>query len=257
MLQSQYKKRFTLFIMFMCILALVLGSSSAVIAGEKKLDVEICAFDGQDKFNLDPPHNPYFPLSVGSYWELAGEEDDESIELLMTVTPLTEEVGEVETRVVTEEEWIDGTRIEVSLNYFAYLDDGTVCYFGEAVFICDSDTGGVVGDLNSGFECDDGSAPDDSGAWRADDPGNFPGIFMPGDPESGQKYMTEGAPGIAEDEVKIIGQGPDSVEAGDFEDNIRWREYNPIDEEKDYKVFNNGFGILRDGPLELIDSSLL
>ena len=43
MIQLQYKKRFALCIMFTGILALVLGTGSGVIAGEKKLDVGICA----------------------------------------------------------------------------------------------------------------------------------------------------------------------------------------------------------------------
>jgi hypothetical protein len=69
----------------------------------------------------------------------------------------------VTTRVVEEIEWEDsipfGTidageaLIERSLNYFAQTQDGTVCYFGEAVDIYEN---GVV--------------VSHEGAWRADAP---------------------------------------------------------------------------------------
>lgn len=72
--------------------------------------------------------------------------------------------------------------IETSINYYAQTQDGTVCYFGEDVDIFLPD-GGVSHE----------------GAWRADDPGNAPGIFMPADPQVGMTFQQEVAPGTAED----------------------------------------------------------
>ena len=80
------------------------------------------------------------------------------------------------------------------------------------------------------------------GSWRADEPGNAPGIFMPADPQPGMKFPAEVAPGIAEDENKIVGIGPITVPAGTFTETIRIREFDPLTAEKDRKVFAAGVG---------------
>ncbi|UCF21169.1 MAG: hypothetical protein JSU87_07220, partial [Gemmatimonadota bacterium] len=80
-------------------------------SSDKKLDVGVCA-PGQGEFSLVST-NPYFPIDVGRQWYLEGEEDDEAIELLITVLDETELVAGVTTRVVEEREWVDGELIEV------------------------------------------------------------------------------------------------------------------------------------------------
>ena len=86
--------------------------------------------------------NPYFPLRPGRFFRLEGWEDDEFVEVEMTVLPQTRRVGVkvgnqrmlVTTRVVEEREWVDGELEEVSLNYFAYCpSSGSVFHFGEDV----------------------------------------------------------------------------------------------------------------------------
>jgi hypothetical protein len=61
-------------------------------------------------------------------------------------------------------------------------------------------------------------------------------------------------PEIAEDAGMIVGVGSVTVLAGTFTQTIRVRESNPIDGDKDYKVFAAGTGVIIDGPLELIES---
>ncbi len=78
---------------------------------------------------------------------------------------------------------------------------------------------------------------------------------MPADPRPGDRFPTEVAPGLAEDEVKIVGSGPIEVDAGTFDDTVRFREYNPLDEEKGYKTFARDVGIVVDEVLELISFS--
>jgi hypothetical protein len=202
---------------------------------EKKLDLELCS-PAQGGFTLDID-NPYLPYPVGQVWVLEGEEDEEELTLQITVLDEMEEVAGVVTRVVEEREWVEGVLAEVSRNYFVETSDGTVCYFGEAVDIYDESGENVISH---------------AGAWRADEPGNAPGIFMPAIPVSGMKFQLEVAPGIAEDEAKIVGSGPVTVPAGTFLEAIRMREFNPLDEEKDYKWYGRDVGILIDGPLELV-----
>jgi hypothetical protein len=204
----------------------------------KKLDGSVCDAPPGD-FTLESL-NPWFPIDVGWVWEYEGESDGELEELTITVLPDTEVVGGVTTRGVEEREQVDGELVEVSLNFFAVkaegtAGEGTVCYFGEAVDIFNED--GTV---------------THEGAWRADDPGNAPGIIMPAEPRPGVRFPMERAPGIAEDEGKIVGIGPVTVPAGTFDDTIRVREFNPLDGGKDFKIFAFGVGLIVDGSVELV-----
>jgi hypothetical protein len=143
----------------------------------------------------------------------------------------------VTTQVVEERETVDGELLEVSWNYFAQAGDGTVCYFGEDVDIYEED--GISHE----------------GAWCADEADSEPGIIMPADPRPGMRFRMELAPGVAEDEGKIVGIGPISVPFGRFTETIRIREFNPLDAGKGYKVFAAGVGMIVDGPVELIGIS--
>lgn len=209
---------------------------------DKKLDPAVCALD--QSFTLAST-NPYFPLTPGSFWLLEGEEDGTAARVRIDVTNDTEEVGGVTTRVLTETEWEfdedegEFELIEISYNFFALTPTGTVCYFGEAVDI---------------FE--DGELVSHEGEWRADDEGSAPGIFMPADPRPGMRFQIERAPGVAEDEGRIVGVGPVRVPAGTFRETIRVREFNPLDRGKGYKVFAAGVGTIIDGPLALVEYSV-
>lgn len=199
---------------------------------EKKLDISVCA-PGQGGFSLVST-NAYFPMHVGRQWVLEGEEDDVAVRLRITVLDETEIVAGVTTRVIEEAEWQDDELTEVSRNFFVEAGDGTACYYGEDVDIYEN-----------------GQIVSHEGAWRADEPGNAPGIFMPAAPRPGMRFQQEVAPGVAQDEVKIVGVGPVEVPAGAFAVAIRFREFNPLDGEKDYKVYAAGVGTAVDGPLEL------
>lgn len=203
---------------------------------EKVLDLSLCE-PSQGGFSPEST-NPYFPIAVGQQWTYEGEEDGEEVRLVITVLDETETVAGVTTRVVRECEWIDDELVEVSWNYYAATGDETVCYFGEAVDIYE-----------------DGEVVSHEGEWRADDPGSAPGIFMPAEPWPGVRFPMELAPGVAEDEAKIVGIGPVTVPLDTYEDTIRLREYNPLDGDKGYKVFAAGVGMILDGPAELVSVS--
>jgi hypothetical protein len=196
-------------------------------------DPAVCA-PGAGGFSL-VIDNPWAPMPLLSERGYEGEEDDEFIELLVTVFDETEIVAGVTTRVVEEREWADGELVEVSRNYFVQAADGTVCYYGEHV---------------DNYE--DGEIADNEGSWRADDAGAAPGIFMPADPRPGLRFAQENAPGIAEDEARVIGSGPIEVPVGRFERTIRLREYNPLDGDKGYKVFAFGVGLVQDAAVQLV-----
>ena len=198
-----------------------------------RLGQEACALTRND-FTLQST-NAYFPFDVGNLWVLRGDEDGVLTELRVSVLDDTQQIGGVTTRVIEERESQNGELVEVSRNFFAATGEGTVCYFGEDVDIYAN-----------------GAIVSHEGSWRADAPGNSAGIFMPADPRPGVKFAIEGAPGVAEDQGQIVGVGSVGVPAGSFGETIRLREYNPLDGDKDYKVFAKGVGIVIDGPLALV-----
>lgn len=229
------------------IVALVLSATPAT-AGDKKLDLELCAPD-ENRFTLDI-NNRYFPLQIGQRWVLVGVEDTEPVGLRITVLRATEQFrfrsGTVTTRVVEERHWEDTNQdgrldrdeslLEVSRNYFAQTQDGTVCYFGEAVDIFNPD--GTVSH---------------EGSWRADGGRkNAPGIFMPADPRPGMTFQQEVAPGVAEDRGTIVESGTVEVPAGTFHDTIGVEEFNPLDGDTSFKVYARNVGLIVDEPLELV-----
>jgi hypothetical protein len=83
-----------------------------------------------------------------------------------------------------------------------------VCYFGETVDMYE-----------------DGVVVSHEGSWRADEPGNAPGVFMPARPKPGMKFAQEVAPGVAEDRARIVARGfTITVPAGTFTTTIRVSE---------------------------------
>jgi hypothetical protein len=180
--------------------------------------------------------NPFFPLPVGRVIVLEGEESGTALLVRVTVLDETELVAGVETRVVEEYEAKDGQVVETSRNYFAQAEDGTVCYFGEEVDIFDG--GGTV--------------ISHTGAWRAGEKGNLPGVFMPPTLRVDQAFRQEIAPGVAEDQAKVIALGESTrVPAGTFDDTATLLDRNPLDGSEGIKVYARGIGLIVDGPARM------
>jgi len=211
------------------------AADQSLIAAAKTqvLDPALCA-PSQPGFTPTAT-NPYFPIAPGRQWVYEGNESGAAIRLEITVLNQQEPVAGVTTQVVEERETNDGVLVEVSRNFFAQAHNGAVCYFGEAVDIYE---GGVI--------------VSHEGSWRADDPGNAPGIIMPQNPEPGQKFKVELAPGVAEDEATIVSTGRVKVPAGTFPDAIKIRDFNPLDGGKGRKAFAAGVGLIVDGAVELV-----
>jgi hypothetical protein len=230
-----------------CALAALLAPASVVAAKPgTPLDPALCSPNQSFSTTIT---NSYFPLPVGRRWVYQGREQGQTIGLRITVLNQTERLRfggrSITTRVVEEVEWFDTNAngvidageplIEVSRNFFAQAANGTVCYFGEEVDIFNED--GTISH---------------EGAWRADAPGNAPGIFMPANPQVGMTFQQENAPGVAEDTATIIRSGSYTVRAGTFPTTITVRDFNPLDGSKSTKVYAAGTGLIADGPLELI-----
>jgi hypothetical protein len=244
----RHKRAWTAATPLLSLAALMLGPAPATGAPQgAQLDLALCA-PAADKFTL-PVTNPYFPLPVGREWAFVGKEQGQDLGLRVTVLDQTETLRfrglRVTTQVVREEEWEDTNAngvidagenlIEVSLNYFAQTQDGTVCYFGEAV------------DIYEG-----GEVVSHEGAWRADAQGNAPGIFMPASPQPGMTFQQEVAPGVAEDQATIVRTGTATLPDGTVAETITVRDFNPLDGSRGTKVYARGVGLIQDAKLNLI-----
>jgi hypothetical protein len=178
--------------------------------------------------------NRFFPLVVGSQQVLEGSETDadtgETVELRVESTVLDEEyeVAGVPVTVVLVREFENGDLVEETRDYYAQHVDGTVSYFGEDVD--DYEDGEIVGH---------------SGAWLAGEGDALPGIFMPADPQVGDQFEQERAPGVAEDESEVIAVDQ-AVEtpAGAFEGCIRTEDYAPLDDVTEFKYYCPDVGLV-------------
>src|SRR3990172_12728467 len=207
---------------------------------QTNVSIAVCDPDaGPFSLNIN---NPFFPVVVDSQSMLEGVDDEgATILLIITVLDETEVVADVTTRVLEEMELVDDELIEVSRNFFAQAPDGTVCYFGEEVDI---------------FE--DGVIVSHEGAWRADEPGNQPGIIMLANPVVGDIYSQEDAPEVAEDQAEVQALGETIVvPAGTFNDTLRTEDCNRLDGTTDTKVFVRDIGLAIDEDVELVESSLI
>lgn len=201
----------------------------------------------QDCTFLTEGSNPYFILEPGYQLVFEGEEDGETVRLVITVLDETEtinfpEIGAIETRVVEEVETADDQPVETSRNFFAICDKtNDVFYFGEEVDIFEED--GTVSH---------------EGAWRAgesDEDGVVePGIIMPGTFLLGSRYYQELADGIALDRAEHVEMGIDiTTEAGQFSECVKVVETTPLEPGKAEKVYCPEVGLVSDPPVELID----
>jgi hypothetical protein len=200
-------------------------------------------------------NNEYFPMHIGQESLFFEFDEGERIGLRITVLKKTETfyrdtTTPVVTRVVEELEWVDENenskydggeeKIEVSRNYFAQTEEGTVCYFGEDVKIYED--GKFKGDT--------------TGSWRADEGINAPGIIMPADPAVGDVYLQEDAPDVAQDVAKNVQINTVTIGGTKYKRALHTEECNlaelgSCDGEPSTKTYAPRVGLVQDGDLVL------
>jgi len=180
--------------------------------------------------------NPYYILKPGYQLVLEGVEGGDSVRLVITVFYETRMVGNIETRVVEENESENGMTKEISRNFLAFCKEtGSIFYFGEEVDIYK-----------------DGKIVKHEGAWLAGGE-NRPGILMPGQILLGARYYQEMAPGIAMDRAEILSMDETmQTPAGTFTGVLKVKETTALNAtEKEYKYHAPGIGLLKDENLLL------
>ena len=178
--------------------------------------------------------NTYFILEPGYQLTL---EDKDGGKLVITVLNDTKKIGNVETRVVEENESKNGKTVEISRNFFAVCkQNGGVYYFGEEVDIYK-----------------EGKIVSHDGAWEATGK-NKSGVTMPGLAFLGARYYQEIAPGIAMDRAEIVSTS-ETVQtmAGKFNNCLKTVETTPIEaKELEYKLYAPGIGLIKDEDMILV-----
>jgi hypothetical protein len=181
--------------------------------------------------------NSYFILEPGYQLILEGHEGKDSVRLVITILNETRKIENIETRIVEENESVNGKTIEISRNYFAFCKEtSSIYYFGEEV------------DMYK-----DGKIVSHEGAWIAEGK-NKSGVMMPGLILFGARYYQEIAPGIAMDRAEIISTNEKLITpTGTFTNCLKMEETTPLEpKNKEYKFYAPGIGLIRDGDLLLV-----
>jgi hypothetical protein len=150
----------------------------------------------------------------------------------------------------------NGELIEISDNYFAQADDGTVYYFGEVV---DNYENGVIVDHGGSWLVGGPSLPSDPG-----DAGNDtdPTVFMPANPEVGDIFKPEDLAGVVDETAEVVRVGlAVKVPAGRYEGVIKIQETSALEPGTTSKWHAPGVGVVmekaRREHLKLISSTLV
>jgi len=224
---------------------LLLAAASALTIAAVTMAPAITSAGGESGSEILDPRdfsthvdNPLFPLSTLGPKVFEGEETDpDTGELVLTrftstVLPRSHVVAGVKVLVLEEKAYENGEIVERALDFFAQHRDGTVYYFGEKV---------------DNYE--DGKVVNHDGSWLAGKGPNQPGVIMPPHPFLGQVIKQELAPGIAEDEARVVALNESvAVPAGAFSGCLKTEDYNPLVTPLviEFKFYCPGVGLVRE-----------
>ncbi len=204
--------------------------------------------------------NAYHPFQVGGLKIFQGKDGDSKTvgvhQYLIETRSFNWNGTTVECRVLREIAFEDGLLIEISDNYFAQANDGTVYYFGEVV---------------DNYE--DGVVVDNDGSWlvggrtRASDPATTanapnPTVFMPANPEVGDVFKPEDLAPIVDETAEVVRVGGTiKVPAGRFEETVTIEETSSLEPGATNKWYAPAVGVVFERAkreiLNLISSTLV
>ena len=180
--------------------------------------------------------NPYLPLTSLKQDILEGKEGSKELRIERTMKPdirKTFKVGKqtIEVLVMEDREFEGGKLAEITLDYFAQADDGTVYYLGEDV-----------------DEYKDGKVVGHSGAWLYGKQTKIPGLLMPGNPTVGDKFRSEDVPKITTEDNEVLSLSETvTMPAGTYQNCLKIKEV-LSDGGIEYKYYAKGVGCVRELP---------
>jgi hypothetical protein len=162
----------------------------------------------------------------------------------------------VNCRILREIAFEDGELVEISDNYFAQADDGTVYYFGEVV---DNYEDGVVANNDGSWLVGGATLPSDPTATAT---AASPTVFMPGNPEVGDVFKPEDLLPFVDETAEVVRVGVKvKVPAGVYEDTIAVEETSSLEPGTTTKWYAPGVGVVMEKAkreqLNLISSTLV
>jgi hypothetical protein len=179
--------------------------------------------------------NLYLPLASLNQDILEGQEDGEAVRVERTrkegTKAFTINGKTVEALIIEDREFVDGELAEVTLDYFAQSDDGTVYYLGEDVD--DYEDGEVVGH---------------EGAWLYGVHTQTLGVIMPAQPKVGDQFRPEDVPEITREDATVVAVGETvTVPAGTYTNCLKIEEKHP-DGETEHKYYAPNVGVIKEVP---------
>lgn len=188
--------------------------------------------------------NAYMPIQPDAVKVFRGKSDGERFVVthlhLSDTRTFMWNGAAVETRVVKEIDFEAGDITEISLNYFAQADDGSVYYFGETVD--DFNEGEIVGHEGSWLVGGKTAPTDPDETYFADKPA----LFMPANPELGDSWKPEDLFPFVDETVTVIKvDSTQKIAAGKF-NAIRLKETSDIPgSDSEHKWWSKGVGVIR------------
>ncbi len=219
------------------------GPSSRLVATLTLLVA--CSDSGGFQPNYNPPApvftnptaltNPYLPYASMIRDTLQGTEGGQSVLIQRTrmsgTKTFTMNGQTFEAMILEDRDSVNGVMEEVTLDYLAQSDDGTVYYLGEDV------------DIYQG-----GQVVSHDGGWLLGVNTNVAGILMPGQPAVGDKFRGEDVTGVTREDDEVLSVSETvTVPAGTYTNCVKIRETGS-DGSVEYKYYAPNVGVVREAP---------
>jgi hypothetical protein len=221
------------------VLLVALGAASAALLQAFEVPVGPPVFS--NPLSITNPYQPFVPGRVKHFEVIQGHPDAEDVETYTAGTRNFSWNGAlVACRVLQETSLEDGEIVEISRNYFAQADDGTVYYFGEVV---DLYAGGIVVGHEGSWLVGGPTDPSDPPETAAD---TDPNVFMPADPESGDEYRPEDTLPVVDETDLILKSGQKiNVPTGQYSQCIQVRETSVLTPDIETKWYAPDLGVVK------------
>jgi hypothetical protein len=181
--------------------------------------------------------NPWLPFPAGTTIHFTGVVDGKSSTDTESVTNNIQTIDGVKARAVHDEVAVKGKVIEKTDDYYAQDSDGNVWYMGE-----------------DSFELKGSKFVLASDSWKAGVNGAQPGIIQEANPKVGDSYTEENAPGVAEDQAKVLSLNAtvndvpycNTAPSGTCDNLLETVETSPLDPQSENKWYARGVGEVKE-----------
>ena len=208
--------------------ALTVGAATATLAAPLLVGAAATASaapaPGRFSTTID---NPYLPMKPGTRMVYRTTDGDEHGREVVRVTHRTRVVDGVTVRVVRDRAYVGGDLVEDTRDFYAQDRRGNVWYFGENTKTLEN-----------------GTVTSTKGSWLAGVNRAMPGIVMEADPQVGDRYAQEDAPGVAEDRAKVLSlDAHATVPYGSFDSLLKTKDFSPLEPSVvEHKKYLRGVG---------------